>query len=125
MSDDGVTVAEIVEHAYRCGAVAVTNYRDVDGLAIETFELVGGKPVVAGTEYVTDTEYGDEVWASFTNETRVSIRLQFGQVGEVRVAPGLVITSATLARFGLAAQTGAKPSRTLGRNHEYDDSDGQ
>lgn len=88
MSGDTVTVAEIVEHAYRCGAVKVTNYRDVDGLAIETFELVGGKPVVAGTEYVTDTEYGDEVWASFTNETRVSIRLQFGQVGEVRVAPG-------------------------------------
>lgn len=88
MSGDTVTVAEIVEHAYRCGAVKVTNYREFDGAATETWEMVDGEPTVTGTEYVTDATTVDDMRASFPNETRVSMKLRFGMVGAVRVAAG-------------------------------------
>lgn len=88
MSGDVITVAEIVEHAYACGAVKVTNYCEFDGAATETWEIVDGEPTVTYTERYPDTTQVDDIRASFPNGTRVAIKLRFGIVGVIRVAPG-------------------------------------
>lgn len=88
MSGDGVTVAEIVEHAYKCGSVKVTNYREFEGDVTETWGMVDGEPLITGTEYVTNAAQVDDIRASFPNATRVSIKLRVGLVGPMRVAPG-------------------------------------
>ncbi len=89
---DGVTVAEIVEHAYRCGAVKVTNYRDPDGEIVETWAMRGDNAVIASTEQQAGGCARDRVAADFENGARVFVSVSGGGIVEVFSRPDRTTT---------------------------------
>lgn len=90
MSGDGVTVAEIVEHAYRCGAVQVTNAHDPDGEVVEYWTMVDGAPAITATEHGRGACPTDSMEIAFPTGTQVSVRLRWGRVASIsaKSAPG-------------------------------------